>query len=116
MAIECDTAKTVRADRFVTSAIVSTIKKIKNLREAQHIGDADIVLKEVTCLQSAIKSEKRITAEAIFTINDEHTSCSFDENRQLKRKHAKAIFNKHSFMTKVRRVVKERTTNAQDLE
>ena len=34
----------------------------------------------------------------------------------MKRKHAKAIFDKHDFITKVRRVVKEMTGNAQELE
>ena len=70
----------------------------------------------MTCLQSDIKSVNRTTAEAVRTINDEHTSLSFDEKRQLKRKHVKAIVDKHSFITKVGRVVKERTINAQDLE
>ena len=34
----------------------------------------------------------------------------------MKRKHARAIFDKHYFITKVSRVVKERTVNAQELE
>ena len=116
MEIECDTAKTVRAERAVTSAIVITIKEKKNFREAQHIEYADTVLTEVICLRSAIKSAKRTTAEAVLTINDEHTSCSFDEKRHLKIKHAKSIFYKHYFITKVRRVVKERPVNVQYLE
>ena len=45
LAIERDTAKTVRADRSVTSDIVITINKKQNLQEAQHIEDADTVLK-----------------------------------------------------------------------
>ena len=45
LAIERDTAKTVRADRYVTSDIVITINKKQNLQEAQHIEDADTVLK-----------------------------------------------------------------------
>ena len=56
------------------------------------------------------------TAEAVYTINDENTSCSLDDKQQLKRKHVKAIFNKNSFKTNMRRVVKKRTVNAQDLE
>ena len=72
MAIERDTAKTFRAETAVASAILSTIKEKQNLREAQHIEDADTVLKEVTYLQSVIKSTKRATAESVFTINDEH--------------------------------------------
>ena len=78
MEIECDTAKTVRAERAVTSDIVSTIKKKYSLREAHHIGDVDTFLKEVTCLRSDIKSAKRKTEEAVRIINDEHTSHSFD--------------------------------------
>ena len=108
--------QTVRDERAVTSDIVITIKKKQNLREAQHIEDADIVIKEVTCIWSTIKSEKRKTAEAFRIINEEHTYRSFDEKQQLNRKHAKAIFDKHYFITKVRRVVKERTFNAQELE
>ena len=107
--------QTVRDERAVTSAIVITIKKKQNLREAQHIEDADIVIKEVTCIWSTIKSEKSKTAEAFRIINEEHTYRSFDEKQQLNRKHAKAIFDKHYFITKVRRVVKDRTINAQDL-
>ena len=114
--IEHDTAKTVCAERSVTSAIVSTIKKKQNLREAHHIEDSDTVLKEVTCLWSTIECAKRKTAEDVRTINDEHISRYFDEKRKLKRKHAKAIFNKHTFITKVRRVLTERTVNAQELE
>ena len=79
--IERDTAKTVCSERAVTSAIMSTIKEKQNLQEAQHIEDSDIVLKEVTCLRSAIKSAKRTTAEAICTINYEHNSHSFDEKQ-----------------------------------
>ena len=45
LAIERDTAKTVRADRSVTSDIVITINKKQNLQEAHHIEDADTVLK-----------------------------------------------------------------------
>ena len=56
----------------------------QNLREAQHIEDADTVLKEVTCILYDIKSTKWAIAEAVRTINDEHTSCSFDDKRQLK--------------------------------
>ena len=55
------------------------------------------------------------TAEAVRTINYEHNSCYFDEKQQLKIKHDKAIFYKHSFITTVRRVVKERTVNAQEI-
>ena len=113
--IELDTAKNVRAERSVTSAIASTIKKKHNIWEAQHIEYVDTVLKEVTCLQSAINSANMTTLEAVRTINYEHTYHSFDEKRQLKRKHAKAIFDKNYLITIVRRVVKERTVNDQDL-
>ena len=75
--IEHDTAKTVCAERSVTSAIVSTIKKKQNLREAHHIEDSDTVLKEVTCLWSTIECAKRKTAEDVRTINDEHISRYF---------------------------------------
>ena len=114
--IEHDNAKNVRSYRHVKSAIVRTIKKKYNLREAQHNEDADTLLKEVTYLWSDIKSEKRTTAEAVRTINDEHTSRSFDEKRKLKSKHTKSIFYKHSFIKNVRQMVKERNVNAQDLE
>ena len=116
MAIERDFAKTVCSERSVTSDIVIIIKKKQNLREAQHIEDDDTFLKEVTCLRSVIKSTKRTTSEAVRTIHDEHTSRSFDEKRQLNWKHTKSIFDKNTFITKVRQVVKERTVNAQDLE
>ena len=113
LAIERDTTKTVRSERDVTPSIVSTIKKKQNLWEDQHIEDSDTVLKEVTCLRSAIKSSNITTVEAIRTINCEHTSRSFDEKRQLNRKHSKAIFDKHSFITKFRWVFKYSTVNAQ---
>ena len=100
----------------MTSDIVSIIKKIQNLQEAQHIEDTDTVLKELTCIRSDIKSAKRTTEEDIRTINYEHTSCSFDEERRLKRKHANAIFDKHYFITKVWKVEKEKNANARDLE
>ena len=96
----------------MTSDIVSIIKKIQNLQEAQHIEDTDTVLKEATCIRSAIKSAKSTILEAVRTINDKHTSCYFDYKQQLKTKHARAIFDKHSLVTKVRQVVKERTINA----
>ena len=51
----------------------------------------------MTCLRSAIKSAKSKTAEDVRTINDEHTSYSFDEKQQLKRNHAKSIFDKAFF-------------------
>ena len=70
----------------------------------------------MTCIWYAIKYAKRKTAEAVHTINDEHTSRSFDENWQFNMKHAKAISDKHYLITKVRRVVKERDLNAQELE
>ena len=116
MEIEHDTAKTVCSERAVMSDIVSTIKKKQNLREAQHIEDAGTVLKEVTCLRSTIKSSKRTREETVHTINDEHTYRTFDGKRKLKRKHAKAFFNKHSFITKVMRVLKDSNVNAQELE
>ena len=102
MEIERNTAKNVRAERSVTSAIVSTIKVKQNLWEAQHIEDSDTVLKEMTCVRSAIKSANITTEESVCTINDEHTSRFFDEKQKLKRKHAKAIFNNHNFITKFR--------------
>ena len=90
----------------MTSAIVRTIKKKYNLREAQHNEDADTLLKEVTYLWSDIKSINRTTSKAVRNFNDEHNSRSFGDKVQLKRKHAKAIFDKHYFITKVRRLVK----------
>ena len=78
----------------MTPDIVSTIKEKQNLREDHHIEDSDTVLKELTCIRSDIKSAKRKTAESVRTINDEHTSRYFDEKRQLKSKHARAILGK----------------------
>ena len=62
--------KIVCAKRAVTSATVITIKEKQNPREAQHIEDADTFLKEVTCIQYAIKYVTRTTLEAVCTIND----------------------------------------------
>ena len=81
LAIERDTVKTIIAEIAVTTAIGSTIRKKQNLREAQHIEDADTLFKEVICFRSDIKSTKRATTESVCAINDEHNSCPFDENQ-----------------------------------